>query len=59
MAARSLREGIKEMFTLQAIRCPAVLAQVSGHDQIIESPHSGVEKVTPLRNQEMAERWAG
>ena len=61
-AARSLREGIGEMFTLQRLQIPASLHKCLATTNIIESPHSGVEqrthKVTRWRSQEMVERWA-
>jgi putative transposase len=61
-AARSLREGLKEMFTLQRLDIPPSLHKCLATTNIIESPHSGVEnrthKVTRWRNQEMVHRWA-
>lgn len=61
-AARSLREGIREMFTLQRLDIPQSLHKCLATTNIIESPHSGVEqrthKVTRWRSQEMVERWA-
>jgi putative transposase len=61
-AARSLREGIKEMFTLQRLDVPQSLHKCLATTNIIESPHSGVEqrthKVTRWRSQDMVERWA-
>jgi putative transposase len=61
-AARSLREGIKEMFTLQRLDVPPSLHKCLATTNIIESPHSGVEqrthKVTRWRSQDMVERWA-
>lgn len=60
-AARSLREGIKEMFTLQRLDVPLSLHKCLATTNIIESPHSGVDnrthKVTRWRSQEMVERW--
>lgn len=60
-AARSLREGLKDMFTLQRLDLPQSLHKCLATTNIIESPHSGVEnrthKVTRWRNQEMVERW--
>lgn len=60
-AARSLREGLKEMFTLQRLDVPLSLHKCLATTNIIESPHSGVEnrthKVTRWRSQEMVERW--
>jgi len=61
-AARSLREGLKDMFTLQRLDVPLSLHKCLATTNIIESPHSGVEnrthKVTRWRSQEMVERWA-
>lgn len=61
-AARSLREGRKEMFTLQRLDVPPSLHKCLATTNIIESPHSGVEnrthKVTRWRNQDMVHRWA-
>lgn len=45
-AARSLREGMKEMFTLQRPKIPASLHQCLATTNLIESPHSGVRKRT-------------
>ena len=61
-AARSLREGMREMFTLQRLDVPQSLHKCLPTTNIIESPHSGVEqrthKVTLWRSQDMVERWA-
>ena len=61
-AARSLGEGMKEMFTLQRLDIPQSLHKCLATTNIIESPHSGVEqrthKVTRWRSQDMVERWA-
>ena len=61
-AARSLREGMREMFTLQRLDVPQSLHKCLATTNIIESPHSGVEqrthKVTRWRSQDMVERWA-
>ena len=60
-AARSLREGIKEMFTLQRLKIPASLHKCLATTNLIESPHSGVRKrtrnVCRWRDADMAERW--
>lgn len=60
-AAHSLREGMKDMFTLQRLDVPLSLHKCLATTNIIESPHSGVEnrthKVTRWRSQEMVERW--
>ena len=61
-AARSLREGIKEMFTLQRLKIPISLHKCLATTNLIESPHSGVRKrtrnVCRWRDADMAERWA-
>ncbi len=61
-AARSLREGMKEMFTLQRLDIPQSLHKCLATTNIIESPHSGVQqrtrKVTRWQSQEMVHRWA-
>jgi putative transposase len=60
-AAHSLREGMRDMFTLQRLDVPLSLHKCLATTNIIESPHSGVEnrthKVTRWRSQEMVERW--
>ena len=61
-AARSLREGMKEMFTLQRLKVPTSLHKCLATTNLIESPHSGVRKrtrnVCRWRDADMAERWA-
>jgi putative transposase len=61
-AARSLREGLSEMFTLQRLHIPPSLHKCLATTNIIESPQSGVRqrtgKVTRWRDADMAERWA-
>ena len=60
-AARSLREGTKEMFTLQRLQLPAELHKCLATTNIIESPQSGVRKrtsnVTRWRDADMVQRW--
>jgi putative transposase len=60
-AARSLREGMKEMFTLQRLKLPATLHKCLATTNLIESPHSGVRKrthnVCRWRDVDMVERW--
>ncbi len=60
-AARSLREGLKEMFTLQRLRIPPSLHKCLATTNIIESPQGGVERrthnVTRWRDADMVERW--
>lgn len=61
-AARSLREGMAEMFTLQRLQLPPSLIKCLATTNVIESPQSGVRKrtanVTNWRDQQMVERWA-
>ncbi len=60
-AARSLREGMKEMFTLQRLQIPASLHKCLATTNIIESPQSGVQRrtdnVSRWRDADMVERW--
>jgi transposase-like protein len=60
-AARSLREGLAEMFTIQRMKLPPSLYKCLGTTNIIESPQSGVQKrtnnVTRWRTAEMVQRW--
>jgi putative transposase len=60
-AARSLREGLKEMFTLQRLKIPESLHKCLATTNIIESPQGGVERrthnVTRWRDAGMVERW--
>ena len=61
-AARSLREGLSEMFTLQRLKIPESLHKCLGTTNIIESPQSGVQRrtgnVSRWRDEDMAHRWA-
>jgi transposase-like protein len=61
-AARSLREGVQEMFTLQRLDIPPSLHKCLATTNIIESPHSGVEqrthRVKRWQSQHMVQRWA-
>lgn len=61
-AARSLREGMKDMFTLQRLQIPASLHKCLATTNLIESPHSGVRRrthnVSRWRDSAMVERWA-
>lgn len=61
-AARSLGEGMAEMFTMQRLKLPPSLYQCLGTTNVIESPQSGVQKrthnVTRWRDGSMVERWA-
>src|ERR1051325_5335670 len=45
-AARSVREGIAEMFTIQKLKLPPSLYKCLGTTNVIESPQSGVQKRT-------------
>ncbi len=60
-AARSLREGLAEMFTVQRLQLPPSLYKCLGTTNVIESPQSGVQKrtnnVTRWRTADMVERW--
>jgi putative transposase len=60
-AARSLREGMKEMFTLQRLQIPESLHKCLATTNIIESPQSGVERrthnVSRWRDADMVQRW--
>jgi putative transposase len=60
-AARSLREGLKEMFTLQRLQVPESLHKCLATTNVIESPQSGVERrthnVTRWRDADMVQRW--
>jgi transposase-like protein len=60
-AARSLREGMKEMFTLQRLQIPESLHKCLATTNLIESPHSGVRRrthnVSRWRDAAMVERW--
>ncbi len=60
-AARSLREGMSEMFTLQRLQLPPSLYKCLATTNLIESPQGGVQKrtlnVTRWRTAEMVERW--
>jgi hypothetical protein len=60
-AARSLREGMAEMFTLQRLKLPPSLYKCLATTNVIESPQDGVSRrtgnVTRWRDQGMVERW--
>lgn len=60
-AARSIREGMSEMFTLQRLQIPPSLHKCLATTNIIESPQSGVRKrtsnVTRWRDADMVQRW--
>jgi putative transposase len=60
-AARSLREGLPEMFTLQRMQIPESLHKCLASTNVIESPQSGVRRrtqnVSRWRDAAMVERW--
>ena len=60
-AARSLREGMPEMFTLQRLKLPPSLYKCLATTNVIESPQGGVARrtsnVTRWRDANMVERW--
>lgn len=60
-AARSLREGMAEMFTLQRLQIPPSLHKCLATTNIIESPQGGVQRrtdnVTRWRDADMVQRW--
>jgi putative transposase len=60
-AARSLREGTAEMFTLQKLKIPESLHKCMATTNVIESPQSGVRRrthnVSRWRDADMVERW--
>jgi transposase-like protein len=60
-AARSLREGMREMFTLQRLQIPDSLHRCLASTNVIESPQSGVRRrthnVSRWRDADMVERW--
>jgi putative transposase len=60
-AARSLREGMQEMFTLQRLQVPESLHKCLATTNVIESPQSGVERrthnITRWRDADMVQRW--
>jgi len=61
-AAASLREGLKEMFTVNRMGLPPSLRRCLTTTNIIESPHSGVRirtrRVSRWKNGAMVLRWA-
>jgi len=60
-AARSLREGMAEMFTLQRLQLPPSLYKCLATTNLIESPQGGVARrtsnVTRWRDADMVQRW--
>ncbi|MCH7567475.1 MAG: transposase [Nitrospirae bacterium] len=61
-AAASLREGLREMFTINRLGLPPRLRKCLGTTNVIDSTHSGVRqktrRVTNWKNGAMALRWA-
>ena len=61
-AASSLREGLEETFTVNAMGLPAELRRCLATTNIIESPQSGVRqrtrRVTRWKDGAMVVRWA-
>ena len=61
-AAKCLREGVHDLFTLQRLQVPPSLWKCLATTNLIESPQSGVRKrtlkISRWRDQAMAERWA-
>ena len=60
-AARSLREGLDETFTINRLELPASLRRSFGSTNIIESNYSGVRRrtnrVCNWKSGDMAQRW--
>ena len=60
-AARSLREGLEETFTINRLDLPSSLHRCLGTTNLIESPQSGVRKrtgnVCRWREADMVMRW--
>jgi transposase-like protein len=60
-AAESLREGLKEMFTINRLGLPARLRRCLGSTNVIESPNSGIRqktrRVTQWQDGQMVVRW--
>ena len=61
-AAASLREGLREMFTINRLGLPAELRRCLGSTNLIDSTHSGVrqktDRVTNWQSGSMVLRWA-
>jgi len=60
-AARSLREGLSELFTLQRLQIPASLHRCLATTNFIEGPQGAIRrrtsKVSRWRDQAMVQRW--
>jgi putative transposase len=61
-AAGSLREGLTELFTINALGLPTTLRRCLGSTNLIDSSHSGIRqktnRVTNWQDGQMALRWA-
>ena len=61
-AAGSLREGLDELFTVNAMGLPKQLLRCLSTTNVIESPHSGVRmrtrRVSNWQDGSMVMRWA-
>ena len=62
-AAESLREGLEELFTVNALGLPSALRRCLGTTNLLDSAHSGtrgkLRRVTTWRDGAMAARWVG
>ena len=60
-AAGSLREGLDELFTVNALGLPSALRRCLGTTNLLDAAHSGtrgkLRRVTTWRNGAMAARW--
>ena len=60
-AAGSLREGVEELFTVNALGLPAALRRCLGTTNLLDAAHSGtrglLRRVTTWRDGGMAARW--
>src|SRR5664279_4165962 len=60
-AAGSLREGLEELFTINALGLPSALRRCLGTTNLLDAAHSGtrgkLRRVTTWRNGAMAARW--
>jgi putative transposase len=57
-AARSLRQGMAEMFTLQRLKLLPSLYKCLATTNLIESPHSGVARRTVSEKSGHRDLWA-
>jgi len=60
-AAGSLREGLEELFTINALGLPAALCRCLGTTNLLDAAHSGtrglIRRVSRWREGAMASRW--